>query len=117
MSPVGLLPSALVGIDIAALLAGAADMDAACRTSTLLENPALTHAAIQWLLHSERRKPIAVTFAYSHRLRHMADWYAQLLAESIGKRTSRDGAEVFAGPTPVRAVGVTDQHSSTRGRS
>ena len=44
----------------------------------------------------------------------MADWYAQLLAESIGKRVDRAGNDVFAGPTPVRAVGVTDQHSQVQ---
>ena len=57
---------------------------------------------------------MAITFAYSHRLRDLADWYAQLLAESLGKRASRSGGDVFAGPTPVRAVGVTDQHSQVQ---
>ena len=44
----------------------------------------------------------------------LADWYAQLLAESIGKRKSRAGEDVFVGPTPIRAVGVTDQHSQVQ---
>jgi glucose-6-phosphate isomerase len=52
-----------------------------------------------------------VTFSYSQRLGLLADWYAQLLAESLGKRKSRKGVDVFVGPTPVRALGVTDQHS------
>ena len=114
LSPVGLLSSALVGIDTAGLLQGAADMDARCRTSDLFENPALMYAAIQHWMQNVAGRPIAVTFSYSHRLRHMADWYAQLLAESLGKRTGRDGSEVLAGPTPVRAVGVTDQHSQSQ---
>ncbi len=114
LSPVGLLPLALVGIDIKGVLKGAADMDPVCRGEDLLENPALVHAAVQWLLHVKKSKPIAVTFAYSQRLALLADWYAQLLAESIGKRRSRGGAEVFAGPTPVKAVGVTDQHSQVQ---
>lgn len=114
LSPVGLVPAALVGIDVRALLAGAAHMDTRCRSEDFDANPAQVHAAVQHLMQSTKRKPIAVSFAYSHRLRFMADWYAQLLAESIGKRFDRDGNEVFAGPTPVRAVGVTDQHSQVQ---
>jgi glucose-6-phosphate isomerase len=114
LSPVGLLSSALVGIDIKGLLAGAAEMGDACTGGVLEENPALQYAALQWLMQSRKRKPIAVTFAYSHRLASLADWYAQLLAESLGKRRSRSGKDVFAGPTPVRAVGVTDQHSQVQ---
>ncbi|MHC4261874.1 MAG: glucose-6-phosphate isomerase [Planctomycetota bacterium] len=114
LSPVGLLSSALVGIDTEGLLAGAAAMDARCREAAFDENPAAIHAAIQHGLHAKRNKPIAVTMSYSHRLRDCADWYAQLLAESIGKRVDLDGKEVFRGPTPVRAVGVTDQHSQVQ---
>jgi glucose-6-phosphate isomerase len=114
LSAVGLLSSALVGIDVQGLLKGAAAMDERCRTPQLFENPALLHAAIQWLLHVEKEKPLAVTFSYSHRLRDMADWYAQLLAESLGKRLDRAGRQAFVGPTPIRAVGVTDQHSQVQ---
>ncbi len=114
LSPVGLVSSALIGIDTLGLLKGAAHMDERCRTEDLLENPALLYAAAQTLMQRDKGKPIAVTFAYGHRLRHLADWYAQLLAESIGKRLDRAGREVFTGPTPVRAVGVTDQHSQVQ---
>ena len=114
LSPVGLLSSALVGIDIEGLVKRAAAMDERCRNPELLENPALLHAAIQKLLHTERGYPMAVCFSYSHRLRDLADWYAQLLAESIGKRVNRSGEVVHRGPTPIRAVGVTDQHSQVQ---
>ena len=114
LSPVGLLSSALVGIDIVGLASGAAAMDERCANAELLENPALVYAALQWLMQDERSKPISVTFSYSNRLKHLGDWYAQLLAESLGKRKNRAGKEVFAGPTPVRAVGVTDQHSQVQ---
>ena len=114
LSPVGLVPLALVGIDIKGVLKGAAEMDEVCRSEGLEENPALMHAGIQWLMQSAKRKPMAVTFAYSQRLALVADWYAQLLAESLGKRQARDGSEVFTGPTPVRALGVTDQHSQVQ---
>lgn len=114
LSPVGLLSSALVGIDIAGLVAGAAEMDRRCQNPKLLENPALCYAAAQWLLHDKRSMPIAVMFSYSNRLKNLGDWYAQLLGESLGKRFDRSGEETFAGPTPVRAVGVTDQHSQVQ---
>jgi glucose-6-phosphate isomerase len=114
LSPVGLVSSALVGVDIEALAAGAAAMALRCENERLLENPALVYAALQWWMQTRGNKPVSVTFAYSHRLRNLGDWYAQLLAESIGKRVTRGGAECFAGPTPVRAVGVTDQHSQVQ---
>jgi glucose-6-phosphate isomerase len=114
LSPVGLLPAALVGIDIKALCAGAAEMDERCKSTDIMKNPALMHAAIQTLMHRDKDKNISVMFSYSHRLKSMADWYAQLLAESIGKRMSKEGKEICTGPTPVRAVGVTDQHSQVQ---
>lgn len=114
LSPVGLVSSALIGIDVPGLLAGAADMDERCREAPLMENPALVYAAVQYLMQEKKGNPMSVTFSYSQRLACVGDWYAQLLAESIGKRLSRDGEEVFAGPTPVSAIGVTDQHSQVQ---
>ncbi len=114
LSPVGLVSSAMVGIDVPGLLAGAAAMDERCRTAKFADNPALVYAAIQYLMQSEKSKPMAVTFSYSQRLACIGDWYAQLLAESIGKRLSTSGDEVFVGPTPISAVGVTDQHSQVQ---
>lgn len=111
LSPVGLVPLALAGIDIKGVLKGAADMDQICRTESFDENPAQIYAALQWLMQTKKKKPMSVTFSYSQRLALLSDWYAQLLAESLGKRVGRKGGDVFAGPTPVRALGVTDQHS------
>jgi glucose-6-phosphate isomerase len=68
LSAVGLLPLALAGVDVAGLLAGAAEMDGRCRAEELPENPAAVHAAVQWLLHAKKHKPISVTFAYGQRL-------------------------------------------------
>jgi len=114
LSPVGLVSSALIGIDVTALLSGAAEMDERCRGTELADNPAMIYAALQWLLQEKHALPISVTFAYSNRLKNLGDWYAQLLAESLGKRVNREEQEVFCGPTPVRAVGVTDQHSQVQ---
>lgn len=44
----------------------------------------------------------------------MADWYRQLWAESLGKAYALDGSEVHVGPTPVKALGTTDQHSQVQ---
>lgn len=114
LSAVGLLPSALVGLDIDALLAGARSMDRRCRTDVLPENPAGLFATLQYLADAEAHAPIHVMMAYSDRLYGVADWYRQLWAESLGKRLDRDGREVFRGPTPIKALGATDQHSQVQ---
>ena len=59
-------------------------------------------------------KNIAVMMPYADSLRLVSDWFAQLWAESLGKRTDKYGNEVFAGQTPVKALGVTDQHSQVQ---
>ena len=114
LSAVGLLPAALVGIPIRELLAGAARMIDRCSTPDLRENPAAVFAALQYLADTEAGAPIHVMMPYSDRLRDVADWFRQLWAESLGKQTSRAGEEVFAGPTPVKSLGATDQHSQVQ---
>ena len=114
LSAVGLLPAALAGIDIEALLAGAAAMDERCRTDDMLANPAGMFAALQYLAHTGRGAPIHVMMAYSDRLYSVADWFRQLWAESLGKQHDLAGSEVFRGPTPVKALGATDQHSQVQ---
>jgi glucose-6-phosphate isomerase len=113
-SAVGLLPAAMVGIDVEALLAGARAMVERCETDTLRENPAGLFAVLQYLADSAAGAPIHVMMPYSERLRDVADWFRQLWAESLGKRVTRDGREAFVGPTPVRALGATDQHSQVQ---
>jgi glucose-6-phosphate isomerase len=114
LSAVGLLPAALVGIDIRALLEGAREMDARCRTDQLAANPAALFATLQWLADRELQAPIHVMMSYSDPLRDMADWFRQLWAESLGKQRDRSGREVFVGPTPIKALGATDQHSQVQ---
>jgi len=110
LSPVGLFPAAVVGIDIDALLAGAAQADTETQGEEIWHNRALLYALLQWLNY-RRGKPVSVMMPYSQALRDVADWYRQLWAESLGKKVNRAGQEVFVGPTPVKALGVTDQHS------
>lgn len=114
LSAVGLLPAALVGIDVRALLEGARAAVARCDTDDLRANPAGMFAALQFLADTEAAAPIHVMMPYSDRLRDVADWFRQLWAESLGKRADRAGAEVHVGPTPVKALGATDQHSQVQ---
>ncbi|HOM55851.1 MAG TPA: glucose-6-phosphate isomerase, partial [Thermotogota bacterium] len=62
----------------------------------------------------EKGISLSVMMAYSNALYTWADWYRQLWAESLGKRVNRSGQEVFVGPTPIKALGVTDQHSQVQ---
>lgn len=108
LTAVGLLPLAGAGIDVAALLRGAADNAARCAAADLEQNPALELAALYYLLDIRRGKRISIMMPYVNPLDLFGDWYCQLWAESLGKR--REGAEP-AGTLPVRALGTVDQHS------
>ena len=111
LAPVGLLPAALSGMDVHQVMAGAGDMAARCATSDLLKNPAGTFAALQWLADTTQGRRIHVLMPYRDSLRDMAAWFVQLWAESLGKVTP-SGANV--GPTPIPALGATDQHSQVQ---
>ncbi len=112
-TPVGLLPLALAGVDVEAVLKGAASMEERVTRPDLMENPAYLNAALNYLAY-QRGLKIAVLMPYSDRLYDVADWYRQMWAESLGKKYSRDGQVVHVGPTPVRALGTTDQHSQVQ---
>jgi glucose-6-phosphate isomerase len=110
-TPVGLLPAAAAGIDIKGLLKGAASMDERCRKDSILDNPAYLYASLLYLSDTKKGKKIAVMIPYSYALKDISDWFRQLWAESLGKKYSLDGKIVHVGQTPVKALGVTDQHS------
>ena len=111
LSPVGLLPATLAGIDTTAMLAGAARADDRCRSPILKENPAGLMATLLHAAHQDFGKSIHVMMPYSSRLRAFSYWFQQLWAESLGKAIHVEGNIVYTGPTPLPAVGVTDQHS------
>ncbi len=111
LSPVGLFSAAMCGIDIDALLAGAAAMAGKIKSAPAPANPACILAAVKYLMYAEKGKHIHVMLPYSNRLASLADWNKQLWAESLGKENDRAGRKVFVGPTPVSALGATDQHS------
>ena len=114
LSPVGLFSAAMSNIDTEALLAGAAAMANRFEQTEWLDNPACVLAAIKHIMFTRKHKPMHVMMPYSNRLYLLADWYRQLWAESLGKATDRTGAEVFTGPTPIKALGTTDQHSQVQ---
>ena len=112
LTPVGTLPAALIGIDVAQLLDGAADMAKRCDSAASLgQNPAGVYATLQWLADTRHGKTINVMMPYSDPLRDFADWFVQLWAESLGKHKP-DGSSV--GQTPLAALGATDQHSQVQ---
>lgn len=110
LCPVGLLPAAVVGVDIKKMLDGAAYMDKICSTKDLKKNPALISALLEFL-SMKKGKNISVMMPYADSLKYIADWYCQLWGESLGKSVDKEGNLVYAGQTPVKALGVTDQHS------
>ena len=110
LCPVGLLAAAVTGIDIRGLLAGAKDMDARCGSADLFENVALFEAALMYIA-MQKGANISVMMPYADSLKLMSDWYAQLWAESLGKNVTLSGKPVNVGQTPVKTLGVTDQHS------
>lgn len=108
LTAVGLLPLAVVGVDIEELLRGAVANAERCISEDVYQNPALEMAALYFLLDTAKNKRVSVMMPYVNRLRLFVDWYCQLWAESLGKH--RIKAEP-AGTLPVRAMGAVDQHS------
>lgn len=113
LSPVGLLTAEVAGIDSQGLLEGAARVDRGLNELPPEEDPAFAYAVAHTML-TRAGHGVHVHFAYSYRMRLLADWYCQLWAESLGKRVDVEGNAVFAGATPVKAVGPTDQHSQVQ---
>ena len=105
LTPVGLLPAAVAGLDIDALLAGASQcVDEVNEQGA--EHPAVAGAAMHYLMDTARGRNVRVMMTYADALERLAAWFVQLWAESLGK----DGK----GSTPHGAVGTTDQHSQVQ---
>jgi glucose-6-phosphate isomerase len=112
--PVGLLPAAVCGIDIEEFLAGAAYMEELCQEPDLKKNPGWLSGMLMYLCMKKKDKNIQVMMPYADSLKYIADWYAQLWAESLGKKYSNRKRVVYTGQTPVKSLGVTDQHSQVQ---
>ncbi len=111
-SPVGLVPLALAGVDVAELLAGARKANQTAREDAAGNLPAQT-ALAQYLAWRKGQR-ISVLMPYSTRLALLPAWFVQLHAESLGKAYDRSGSRVHAGSTPLPAVGATDQHAQVQ---
>jgi glucose-6-phosphate isomerase len=84
-----------------------------CETDELCRNPAGVFATLQWTADQQLGRHIHVLMPYSDPLRDVAAWFVQLWAESLGKeRVASSGVGV--GPTPLAALGATDQHSQVQ---
>jgi glucose-6-phosphate isomerase len=114
LTAVGLLPAAFLGVDVDQLLRGARDMRAHCWSAAPAENVGVVGAALLHLLATRRGRRLQVLMPYADALLHLADWYRQLWAESLGKRLDRGGRVVETGQTPVTSMGATDQHSQVQ---
>ena len=122
----GLMHLAIVGVNIAELLSGVKEMFNRCAQDDILENPAYMYALLHTILYRQHAKSIAILMPFSQTLKSTADWYVQLLAESLGKKYHRkievgvQGTENWLadkdslfnqGRTPIAAAGTNDLHS------
>jgi glucose-6-phosphate isomerase len=102
-TPVGLVPAAAMGLDVRALLLGAAAMTRRFLEEPFERNPVLQYAAVNYLMAEECGKPIRVLSIWSKKLEALGLWYDQLLSESLGKQGR--------GATPLTAIETRDLHS------
>ncbi len=110
-SAVGLLPAALQGFDIDALLAGAADCDEITRREETRRNPAAPMALMWFHATNGRGERDMVVLPYKDRLLLFSRYLQQLIMESIGKREDLAGKRVDQGLTVYGNKGSTDQHA------
>ena len=111
MSAVGLLPAALLGIDIEAFLEGAKQMDILTRRHKLRKNPAAL-LALSWLVFGDGHgKKDMVILPYKDKLLLFSRYLQQLIMESLGKRLDLDGQQVNQGISVYGNKGSTDQHA------
>ncbi|MCC6492831.1 MAG: glucose-6-phosphate isomerase [Pirellulales bacterium] len=103
LSAVGLLPAALMGLDVERLLAGAAAMNDHFRNTGPAENIVLQFVGVSHLMETLRGCDVRVLSTWGKRLEAVGLWYDQLLAESLGKQER--------GALPLTVVNTRDLHS------
>jgi glucose-6-phosphate isomerase len=111
LSPVGLVPAALQGVDIDGLLAGAADCDKATRSHDLKSNPAALMALMWYHATGGKGRKDMVVLPYKDRLLLFSRYLQQLVMESLGKRLNLKGERVDQGLAVYGNKGSTDQHA------
>lgn len=113
LTAVGLLPAHFFGVPIAKLLAGARAMADLGLGAKLPQNLPLLSTLILHRL-CRRGRSTQVFMPYASNLQPFADWYRQLWAESLGKRTDTAGHVVHTGQTLLGSIGTIDQHSQVQ---
>jgi glucose-6-phosphate isomerase len=108
---VGLLPAALQGIDIQAMLAGASAMDVVTRQHVIFENPAALMALMWHFATDGRGSKDMVVLPYKDRLLLFSRYLQQLVMESLGKELDSNGKVVHQGISVYGNKGSTDQHA------
>jgi glucose-6-phosphate isomerase len=103
LSAVGLVPAALLGVNVIELLQGAVAMTDHFAKAAAKENIILQHVAVNHLLEKKRKVSIRVMSVWSKALESFGLWYDQLSAESLGKN--------LLGFTPLTTVNTRDLHS------
>ncbi|MBD1851643.1 glucose-6-phosphate isomerase [Leptolyngbya sp. FACHB-711] len=111
MSAVGLLPAALQGIDIDAMLTGAKEMDAATRVPDLRKNPSALLSFAWYAAGNGKGEKDMVILPYKDSLLLFSRYLQQLVMESLGKETDLDGNKVYQGIAVYGNKGSTDQHA------
>jgi glucose-6-phosphate isomerase len=114
LTPVGLFPALMLGVDAEAMLKGAGEMAERCLSDDFEHNPAAQIASMLYLFDMSYAKPLHVMMSYANSLYLLADWFRQIWAESLGKAVNSEGKTVNSGPTPIKALGTTDQHSQVQ---
>ena len=108
LTAIGLLSAGIAGLNMKELLKGA---NWASKEFFYGENTAALELAATQFLLNKKGQNINVFMPYSSKLKMLANWYTQLLSESVGKKEDLNGQEIRAGITPLPALGATDQHS------
>ena len=103
LSAVGLVPAAILGLNIMKLLEGAQAMNEHFRSAKAAENLVLQYTAVNHLMEVKRGATIRLLSTWSKSLESAGMWYDQLLAESLGKH--------LKGATPLTTVNTRDLHS------
>jgi glucose-6-phosphate isomerase len=111
MSAVGLVPGSLQGIDIDAMLAGAAACDEVTRRHDMRRNPAALLALMWYHATGGKGQKDMVVLPYKDRLLLFSRYLQQLVMESLGKRLDLDGKRVDQGISVYGNKGSTDQHA------
>lgn len=113
-SAVGLLPAALLGLDLKEMQRGIKDIKGDVLNLDIEKNPAAQNALIHTAMMQDKGKSVATMLPYSAKLKALGDWHAQNWGESLGKKKNIYGKIVYAGQTPTSIPMPMGQHSQVQ---